>query len=256
MNEGLYDPDRELEELYAAVTGRPAFSYTPGNDPLYRSYAERYVQNGRLAMRDTLGQAAALTGGYGSSYAQSVGQQRYDEYLRSLSEALPEFYGMAWQRYQAEGEVLKDAYGLGRQRSEDAYRRSRDALEDERYAAERAAEAENLGYKRRQDSYAQLYKLIAATGYEPTDEELAAAGLSRAQAEALRYEYLRLNDLLPASGGASSGGGRSGSGGRKTESKKDEGTAAASTATRSAVGAGLALGALAGLAGKSGGGGR
>ena len=116
MNEGLYDPDRELEELYAAVTGRPAFSYTPGNDPLYRSYAERYVQNGRLAMRDTLGQAAALTGGYGSSYAQSVGQQRYDEYLRSLSEALPEFYGMAWQRYQAEGEVLKDAYGLGRQR--------------------------------------------------------------------------------------------------------------------------------------------
>lgn len=103
MSTILYDPDAELERLYAAITGRPAFSYDPASDPVYDSYAQSYQRRGRLAMRDTMGQAAALTGGYGSSYAQSVGQQQYDSYLQSLGEALPELYGMAWQRYNAEG---------------------------------------------------------------------------------------------------------------------------------------------------------
>ena len=112
MSTKLYDPDAELERLYAAITGRPAFSYDPASDPVYNSYAQSYQRRGRLAMRDTMGQAAALTGGYGSSYAQSVGQQQYDSYLQSLGEALPELYGMAWQRYNAEGDALKTAWEL------------------------------------------------------------------------------------------------------------------------------------------------
>ena len=199
-----YDPDRELEELYTAITGRPSFSYDPGTDPLYRAAADRYVQNGRRAMRDTMGQAASLTGGYASSYAQGVGQQRYDEYLRSLSDALPELYGLAWQRYSAQGDALRDAYDRTWQRREDAYQRGRDALADERYAAEqdiaaaeRAEQQRQTQYKQQQDSYKKLYTLISTTGYEPTDAELEEAGLSRAQAEALRYEFQRLNGLLP-----------------------------------------------------------
>ena len=255
MTDTYYDTDRELEELYAAITGRPAFSYSPGSDPLYRSTAESYIQNGRLAMRDTQGQAAALTGGYGSSYAQSVGQQSYNEYLRSLSEALPELYGMAWQRYQAEGEALRDAYGMTRQRGEDAYKRERDAMDDERYAAERESEAENLAYERRQDAYAQLYRLISTTGYVPTDAELEAAGLTRAQAEALRYEYLRANGLLPKKKKSSAGGG---GGRRKSRKKKSKSSpdSSSSSSSSSSPGAGLALGALAGLAGSGGNGGR
>ena len=70
MSTNLYDPDAELERLYAAITGRPAFSYDPASDPVYNSYAQSYQRRGRLAMRNTMGQAAALTGGYGSSYAQ------------------------------------------------------------------------------------------------------------------------------------------------------------------------------------------
>ena len=130
MSTNIYDPDAELERLYAAITGRPAFSYDPASDPVYNSYAQSYQRRGRLAMRDTMGQAAALTGGYGSSYAQSVGQQQYDSYLQSLGEALPELYGMAWQRYNAEGDALKTAWELASERSE--VRR-----ESEREAAER-----------------------------------------------------------------------------------------------------------------------
>ncbi len=234
---GDYDSDRELERLYSAITGRPAFSYTPGADPLYRSYADRYVQNGRLAMRDTMGQSAALTGGYGSSYAQSAGQQRYDEYLRSLGEVLPELYGQAWQRYQAEGEALGEAYDRAWQRRENAYQRSRDALADQRYEAEQAGAAAQQAYKQQQDSYARLYKLIASTGYQPTDAELQAAGLSRAQAEALRYEYLRAHKLLPQPAAASGGGGWYRSAKKTKSGKKSASSAKASGAAVTKPGA-------------------
>lgn len=217
------DPDRELERLYASITGRAPFSYAPSQDPLYRSYADRYVQNGRLAMRDTVGKSAALTGGYGSSYAETAGQQQYGEYLRALSDALPELYSRAFERYRAEGDALRDDYSLAWQRRENAYQRERDALGDERYAAEQEAEAERQRLKQREADYNRLYKLVASAGYEPTDEELEAVGLTRAQAEALRSEYLRANKLLPGGKAASSGRGGSK---KKTEKKK---TAAAPT---------------------------
>lgn len=205
--DALSAADREVEALYAAITGRKAFSYNPNTDPMYRSYADRYVQNGRMAMRDTMGQAAALTGGYGSSYAQSAGQQQYDEYLRSLSEVLPELYGLAWQQYSDQGAALQDAYDNAYQRQQTAYQRSRDALADRRYEDQQAAARQQQAYKQQQTAYANLVKLISSTGYQPSAAELAAAGLSRAQAKALRQEYLRANKLLPASGGGGGGGG-------------------------------------------------
>ena len=232
MNEnyGGYNPDRELEELYSAITGRPAFSYTPGSDPLYRSYADRYIQNGRLAMRDTMG--------------QSAGQQRYDEYLRSLGEVLPELYGKAWERYQAEGQALRDAYSLNWQRRDDAYRRGRDELADSRYLSEQELKAAERSYKQQQDSYNQLYKLIAETGYEPTDEELAAAGLSREQAEALQKEYRR---KTKKGSGASYGGGSRGGSKRKDEDEETPAETAPAGAGESTFGP--TLGGLLGLSG-------
>ncbi len=204
-----YDPDRELERLYASITGRAAYSYTPSRDPLYRSYADRYVQNGRMAMRDTVGQGAALTGGYASSYAQSAGQQQYGEYLRALGEALPELYGKALERYRAEGERMRDSYELARERSETAYARERDALADQRYESEQSLAEQQRQQKLRDENYTRLYRLVSTAGYVPSDEELEASGLSRAQAEALRAEYLRTHKQSAAAGGGSGGGSKS-----------------------------------------------
>ena len=249
MNPYEVNADREVEQLYSAITQRPAFSYAPASDPLYRGYADRYVQGGRLAMRDTVGQSAALTGGYASSYAQSAGQQRYDEYLRQLGEVLPELYGQAWERYRAEGEDLREQYGLAWQRRADQYQRGRDALADRRWETEQQQKAAESAYRRQQDSYAQLYKLIASTGYQPTDAELEAAGLSRAQAEALRYEYLR--QITPVEAASGGGGGRR----RRSSSRSGSKSGGASGTGGGAYGAAgfttvaPALGALAGLAG-------
>lgn len=188
MSTNLYDPDAELERLYAAITGRPAFSYDPASDPVYNSYAQSYQRRGRLAMRNTMGQAAALTGGYGSSYAQSVGQQQYDSYLQSLGEALPELYGMAWQRYNAEGDALKTAWELASERSE--VRR-----ESEREAAEREAAAQKSAETARRKNYDRLYKLIYNSGYNPNETELSDSGMTGEQASALLAEYRRRNKI-------------------------------------------------------------
>ena len=62
--------------LYEQIAAHGPFQYDPGADPLYGITRDRYVQQGRMAMKDSMGQAAALTGGYGSSYGQAVGQQQ------------------------------------------------------------------------------------------------------------------------------------------------------------------------------------
>lgn len=212
MSTNLYDPDAELERLYAAITGRPAFSYDPASDPVYNSYAQSYRRRGRLAMRDTMGQAAALTGGYGSSYAQSVGRQQYDSYLQSLGEALPELYGMAWQRYNAEGDALKTAWELASERSE--VRR-----ESEREAAEREAAAQKSAETARRGNYDRLYKLIYNSGYNPNETELSDSGMTGEQAAALLAEYRRRNKI-GTSNTYTYRGGSTGSGTKKTKKQK------------------------------------
>ena len=211
MSTNLYDPDAELERLYAAITGRPAFSYDPASDPVYNSYARSYRRRGRLAMRDTMGQAAALTGGYGSSYAQSVGQQQYDSYLQSLGEALPELYGMAWQRYNAEGDALKTAWELASERSE--VRR-----ESEREAAEREAAAQKSAETARRGNYDRLYKLIYNSGYNPNETELSDSGMTGEQAAALLAEYRRRNKI----GTSNTYTYRGGTGSSKSKTKKKQ----------------------------------
>lgn len=212
MSTNLYDPDAELERLYAAITGRPAFSYDPASDPVYNSYAQSYQRRGRLAMRNTMGQAAALTGGYGSSYAQSVGQQQYDSYLQSLGEALPELYGMAWQRYNAEGDALKTAWELASERSEVK-------RESEREAAEREAAAQKSAETARRKNYDRLYKLIYNSGYNPNETELSDSGMTGEQASALLAEYRRRNKIGTSNSYTYRGGSTS-SGTKKTKKQK------------------------------------
>lgn len=211
MSTNLYDPDAELERLYAAITGRPAFSYDPASDPVYNSYAQSYQRRGRLAMRNTMGQAAALTGGYGSSYAQSVGQQQYDSYLQSLGEALPELYGMAWQRYNAEGDALKTAWELASERSEVK-------RESEREAAEREAAAQKSAETARRGNYDRLYKLIYNSGYNPNETELSDSGMTGEQASALLAEYRRRNKIGTSNSYTYRSGTRSGT--KKTKKQK------------------------------------
>ena len=56
---------------------------------LYRQYESAYRRGGKQAMEDTMANAAALTGGYGNSYASTAGNQAYQSYLAELNQILP-----------------------------------------------------------------------------------------------------------------------------------------------------------------------
>ncbi len=210
------DYDEPMADLYEKISNRPDFQYDATADPLYQAAKDRYIQGGKLAMRDTMGQAAALTGGYGTSYGQQVGQQAYDAYLQKLGEVVPELYSAAYGRYQDENDKLLQQYAMLGQQRDTEYGRWRDELGDwerERsYQDQRESELYNRQYAEQQQAYARLYALIGSTGYRPTDEELAAAGMTRAAADALKNEYTRQITPAATSGGGSSGGGGRGGG--------------------------------------------
>lgn len=199
--------DQPLQELFREITERPAFTYDPNDDALYQSYKQSYAQQGHLAMEDSMGYAAGLTGGYGSSYAQSVGQQQYDAYLQKLSDIYPELYAMAYSRYQDEGAALQKEYDMLKAQEDDAYQKYLDLL-DAQYRAD------NIAYERGADAYDRLVDMMLTMGYVPTAEELQAAGMSSAHMEAY-LNYYKSQNAVPT------GGGGKGNGGKKTEKNED-----------------------------------
>lgn len=130
LRPGDYESDftAQLDALYQEISSRPGFSYDPGSDAAYQSYALQYARQGRAAMADTLGQTAHLTGGYGSSYAQSAAQQSYQRYLQQLSDVLPQLQSAAYSRYRDEGDALLARYKLLQGQDEEAYGRWQDLV--------------------------------------------------------------------------------------------------------------------------------
>lgn len=108
-----YPYKAEIDSLIQQVLDRPKFNYDIGNDPSYMALREQYQAGGNLAMRDAMGNAAALSGGYGNTYANTVGNQMYQQYLGKLNEQVPELYQMALDSYITEGnEIYKQINSL------------------------------------------------------------------------------------------------------------------------------------------------
>ena len=120
----------QLNDTINKIMNREKFSYDLNGDALYQQYKDQYTTQGKMAMMDTMGQAAAMTGGYGNSYAQAVGQQAYQGYLQQLNDKIPELYQLALNQYNQEGQDLYNQYSmLGTQEQQD-YGRYRDTVSD------------------------------------------------------------------------------------------------------------------------------
>jgi hypothetical protein len=120
----------QLNDTINKILNREKFSYDLNGDALYQQYKNQYVNQGKMAMMDTMGQAQAMTGGYGNSYAQSVGQQAYQSHLQELNNKIPELYQLALNKYQMEGDEMYNQTALMAQQEEKDYGRYRDQLGD------------------------------------------------------------------------------------------------------------------------------
>ena len=122
--------ENKLNELYDSIMNRDKFSYDFNADSMYKMYKDKYTQSGQNAMKNAMAQNAALSGGYGNSYAQTVGQQTYQNYLQQLNDMLPTLRNQAYQEYQDENNRMLQQYNL----TNDAYNREygqyRDSVSD------------------------------------------------------------------------------------------------------------------------------
>lgn len=237
----------QLDAILQRIMNPEQFKYSFNGDQLFQTYADEYTQRGRQASMDAMGQAAGLTGGYGNSYAQAVGQQQYQQYLNNLYDRGMEMYDRAYQRFRDEQNGLYDQFGAISQAEDRDYGRYRDTVGDwrsdleywtGRYGDEAnrdwtqysgmldywtgVGQQENSNYwtdqqfqnqlaqqeeDRRRNDRDYAYNAAMAmlqNGVMPSDEMLAAAGITKAQAKKLKAKK-------PGSGsGGGSGGSRGG----------------------------------------------
>lgn len=218
----------QIDRVMQNITDRKPFQYDVNGDALYQQYKDRYTQMGRQAMQDTMGQAAALTGGYGNTYAQNAGQQAYGAYMQGLTDKIPELYQLALDKYDRDATLEKEKYSVLKDADATDYGRWGDRLNqwntDRSYLSGRAdtelSQAMSIG----NTMYARLAEL-AAKGYTPTDDELRGAGMTREQWDKLHPAYVPSyapveQVAAPAYGGGGrgrgSGGSSGGTGGPKT----------------------------------------
>lgn len=120
----------QLDDTIKKILNREKFSYDLNGDALYQQYKDKFIQQGKMAMGDAIGQASAMTGGYGNSYAQSVGQQMYQKELQNLNDVVPELYQMALDKYSREGQELYNQYAMLGDAEDKDYGRHRDSVTD------------------------------------------------------------------------------------------------------------------------------
>ena len=240
---------KQLDQLVSDYLGS-SFSYDQSRDPAAQAYRENYIQNGQLAMQDTMAQAAARTGGLASSYATQTGQQAYNSYMSDLNAQLAGLRQQAYENYLSDQALqqnrINTVASLGQQAENSYYNRINDAMN--RWATLGYADdtvAGILGVAARTPTTDQSYRTwqqnfqqaqqdqavadanrayandlagqMLQLGLTPEAATLQTAGISAADAAALR-DFYRQQLALAQTGGSGGGGSYgSGSGGGRAE---------------------------------------
>lgn len=227
--QSAYTP--QLQAQFDAIMNRQPFQYDIGSDELFQQMSDMYSQQARRGMQDTMGQATALTGGYGNSYAQGVGQEAYGQQMQQLAALAPEYMNNAYSRWQNEGVDMMNRYNVLAQMEDSDYGRYVDSMNRYWQEADRAQQAadnlynreygeymDNLNWEQARDEMlfqrekhqAQLDSenreyayntalMMLQSGKMPSADLLTAAGLSAEDAATIQSMYKK-----KSSGGGSS----------------------------------------------------
>lgn len=214
----------QIDSLTQQILNREAFRYDAEKDPTYQQYRDTYTREGKKAMEDTLGQVSARTGGLASSYAGTVAQQSYNDYMTKLSDKIPELRQLAYSMYQDEGDRQRQNLEMLEALEQGDYAKYADLLAQ--YNTDRnfdyGAYRDNVSDLRYGDEMAlQKAETMAAAG---DFSGYKALGYTDAEIAKLKAAYQASQSLGGYSGGGYSGGssrssGSSGSG--KTTSSGD-----------------------------------
>ena len=230
----------QLDEIMGQIMNRQPFQYDVNSDALYQQYKDQYMAQGQQAMMDTMGQAAALTGGYGNSYAQTAGQQTYQGYLQQLNDKIPDLYQLALSKYQMEGDALANQYAMLGAREDQDYGRYRDSVSDYYTGLDRLYSQYNTerdyDYGQYIDNRNYEYQVGRDTVADQQWQTQYDEAVRQWQAEYDENQRRYNQEWEKANSGSGSGSGGSGSGG---SSGSKTGTGTGTGAVVGAVTAGL-----------------
>ena len=146
----------QIQNLMNQIQNRDKFSYDVDTDMLFQQALASAMGSGQQAMRDTIGQASALTGGYASSYATSAGNQAYNAYIQDAYNNLPEYYQMALEAYQMEGQDMYNQLSMLNDADATEYGRMLDSYN---ISYTEANDMYNREYAQYQDTWSNTYNM-------------------------------------------------------------------------------------------------
>lgn len=219
----------QIDSLIDSILNREEFKTDDVYDSdLYKNYREHYIQQGQRAMRDTIGAASQMTGGYGSTYANAVGQQAYDAYMSQLGDKTLDIYDRVYQQYLNEGQELYNRLNMVNNQDSIDYGRYRDTVNDYyndlNYYAGRYDSSYNQDFGEYQSDLAAK-QWAEQYAYQKTQDALAQQNWQtqfdyQKQQDALQYA-LQQQQLAASLARRSSSGGSSGGSKKKTSSTND-----------------------------------
>lgn len=219
-----YSYDSEMRALIDQILNSNLSDWKQGDQ--YAALRDQYAANGQMSMTDLLGQVSSRTGGLASSYAASVANQEYNDWMSKLEQAAQEMYQQDRSDKLNNLGVLNDAYSR-------EYGEYGDKLNqwntDRNFAYQQAQDALANSWKQKEWDYnmsqdewnraAQQADMMASygdfSGYK-------ALGYTDAQIGQMRQAY-QIQQAAKAKSGSrgSSGGKKSGDSGMKLSVAKD-----------------------------------
>ena len=103
-----YSYDSEMRALIDQILNSNLSDWKQGDQ--YAALRDQYAANGQMSMTDLLGQVSSRTGGLASSYAASVANQEYNDWMSKLEQAAREMYQQDRSDKLNNLGVLNDAY--------------------------------------------------------------------------------------------------------------------------------------------------
>ena len=219
-----YTYDSEMRALIDQILNSNLAGWKQGDQ--YAALRDQYAANGQMSMADLLGQVSSRTGGLASSYAASVANQEYNDWMSKLEQAAREMYqqdrsdklnslGMLSDAYDREYGEYGDKLNQWNADRNFAYQQAQDALANQWKQKE-------WDYNMSQDEWnkaAQQADMMASygdfSGYK-------ALGYTDSQIESMRQAYQIAQTAKAKSGrSGSSGGKKSGDSGMKLSVAKD-----------------------------------
>lgn len=219
-----YTYDSEMRALIDQILNSNLADWKQGDQ--YAALRDQYAANGEMGMNDLLGQVSSRTGGLASSYAASVANQEYNDWMSKLEQAAREMYqqdrndklnslGMLSDAYDREYGEYGDKLNQWNTDRNFAYQQAQDALANQWKQKE-------WDYNMSQDEWnkaAQQAEMMASygdfSGYK-------ALGYTDSQIESMRQAYQIAQTAKAKSGrSGSSGGKKSGDSGMKLSVAKD-----------------------------------